>query len=68
MEISVPAARALKFGDGRAVRGPVLDGAVLDGAVLDGAVLDGPVLDGPVLNARVKAWLRQGRIRAYAKR
>ena len=63
MEISVPAARALKFGDGRAVRGPVLDGAVLDGAVLDG-----PVLDGPVLNARVKAWLRQGRIRAYAKR
>jgi hypothetical protein len=53
MEISVPAARALKFGDGRAVRGPVLDGAVLDG---------------PVLNARVKAWLRQGRIRAYAKR
>ena len=58
MEISVPAARALKFGDGRAVRGPVLDGAVLDGAVLDG----------PVLNARVKAWLRQGRIRAYAKR
>lgn len=58
METSVPAARALKFGDGRAVRGPVLDGAVLDGAVLDG----------PVLNARVKAWLRQGRIRAYAKR
>ena len=58
MEISVPAARALKFGEGR----------VLGGSVLGGSVLGGSVLGGSVLRDCVKALLRPEQIRAYAKR